>query len=163
MTPYRQFLEEEVPRLLPQLAADTQPHWGKMQPQHMIEHVSALFYLAYSQKVNACFTPADKLPKARAFLFNDDKHFRPHTAGPGLPKEPGPFRFADLDEAKDKLLDSMKKFFAFFDADPEREVMHPVFGPLNQEGWERFQHKHLSHHFRQFGLLPLLPGHESMI
>jgi hypothetical protein len=29
---------------------------------------------------------------------------------------------------------------------------HPRFGPMNGREWSRLEHKHLDHHFRQFGI-----------
>lgn len=157
MTAYREFLQHTVPPLLAQLTPESPRLWGKMSAQHMLEHVSALFYLSYHPDKGFCVTPPEHLPKARAFLYHDDKQFRPNTRGPGLPDEPLPLRFDSLDTARTKLLDSMKAFYAYFEAEPGRETLHPVFGSLDLDGWERFHHKHLTHHLRQFGLIPAAP------
>ena len=154
MTRYREFIQQEVPAHLAQLRSDSPALWGKMSPQHMLEHVSALFYLARSPEKGFCVTPPDKLDKARAFLYDDEKTFRPNTVAPGLPAEPLPLRFDSFDTARDKLLGSIEAFYAYFAAHPGVETLHPIFGALSLEDWERFHHKHLTHHFRQFGLIP---------
>jgi hypothetical protein len=165
MNPYaldpRSFLAAHLPEMLAQLSPESPARWGKMGPQHMVEHVSALFYLSRKDLGMQCITPADKLEKSLQFLWSE-KPFRLETSGPGLPAEPAPLRFASLDEAKEKLLESVAGFYAFQEAHPEARLVHPVFGPLDLKGWERFHVKHVTHHFSQFGLMTG-PGYAEML
>ncbi|MDP5171374.1 MAG: DUF1569 domain-containing protein [Bacteroidia bacterium] len=157
MSPEREFLTEEVPRLLETLTPNATRYWGKMSPQHMVEHVAGLFVL--STKPNheqPIFIPEDKFSKAVAWLWTD-KAFRQNTKAPIMPDEPLPLRFADLAEAKEKFGISLNRFYEFFLPNIDLKVVHPAFGPLNGTEWQRFHYKHVQHHFRQFGLLPQLP------
>ena len=40
----------------------------------------------------------------------------------------------------------------FFDSSALHCPAHPFFGPMTDEEWGILIHKHLEHHFRQFGL-----------
>lgn len=152
MTPQQVFFYETLPQLLAQLTADTQPRWGKMSAQHMVEHVSAITYLALGKRELPVMTPPEVLEKSRAWLMSD-KPFRPDTKAPMLPAEPLPLSFASLDEAKQKLLDTIEAFRKRFDENPDLQTVHPVFGLLDRAQWEQFHYKHCRHHFTQFGLI----------
>lgn len=154
MTLQAHFLENEVPALIEDLAADTQPIWGVMTPQHMLEHASGLFYIALGKKEFPLLIPEENLEKSREWLMSD-KEFRPGTAAPGMSKEPGPLRFASFEEAKAKFLKSLHAFIDHYKANPTAEANHPVFGKINKTQWEQFHYKHVQHHFMQFGLIPL--------
>jgi hypothetical protein len=154
MTPQQQFLKVEFPALTMKLHADTQPIWGQMSAQHMMEHVSALLYISLGKKPFPLMVPEEHLEKSRQWLMSP-KEFRPGTQGPGLPSKPGPLRFTDIEEAREKLLGSMQRFLAHFEENPEFEVMHPAFGMLGKAEWEQFHYKHIRHHYSQFGLIPL--------
>ncbi|MFY8020551.1 MAG: DUF1569 domain-containing protein, partial [Bacteroidia bacterium] len=43
-------------------------------------------------------------------------------------------------------------FVDFWEKHPESIFNHPVFGPLNKQEWMKFQSKHFTHHFTQFGI-----------
>ncbi len=154
MTPQQLFLKEEVPHLLDSLQADNQPIWGLMSAQHMLEHVSALLYISLGKKAFPLMTPPDQLESSRAWLMSH-KEFPISFAAPGIPANPGPLRFASLEEAKEKLLESLAAFFQKYTENPEAEAVHPVFGSINKEQWEQFHFKHIQHHLMQFGLIPL--------
>jgi hypothetical protein len=45
----------------------------------------------------------------------------------------------------------MAKFVTYYEQNPSKIHLHPVFGPLTKSDWERFHSKHFTHHFKQFG------------
>jgi hypothetical protein len=123
-----------------------------MNPQQMVEHLSLIMRASNGKLKAPLATPEEKVEKRKQFLFTDDE-LQPGFRGPGLPEEPMPHRFKDLDEARQVLLKELDDFDAYYDAHPEIKEVHPVFGPLNRDEWLRFHNKHFRHHFRQFGLL----------
>lgn len=146
------FLERVLP-LLENLQADTQPGWGQMTPQHMIEHLGSVAYISSRELNIPVSTPAEVLPRSLQWLWSE-KTFRKGTKAPALEeKNLGKLRYENLEQAIAKFQRAMQGFFAFFAEDPEQTLNHPVFGPLNYEGWLKFHHKHVLHHFTQFGLL----------
>lgn len=155
MPPERRFIEEEVPMLLEGLPTNQLPLWGKMTAQHMVEHVAGIFLMSANPHHEIpVMVPEDRLVKAIAWL-ESDKQFRPNTVAPVLPPEPLPLRFSDLEEAKQKFLSAVGKYSVTWREQPAMVVNHPAFGPLTRKQWERFHMKHVHHHFRQFGLIPL--------
>lgn len=69
------------------------------------------------------------------------------------PDETIPLETASLEEAKDLLNSYILRFLDVLDGEGFDPVPHPIFGPLDREGWLLFQYKHFCHHFSQFGLL----------
>lgn len=147
------FIRTLFPELVNSLSSDTVPFWGKMNVQQMVEHVTGFFLVSIDRLHFPLVTPEEQLPKFKEFLFST-KDFRENTKAPVLPEEPLPVREPDLHSAKTKLNHTIEAFFNFYEADPEKKISHPVFGPLNFEEWILLHYKHVTHHARQFGLLP---------
>ena len=139
--------------LLQHLPAETTALWGKMSTQQMVEHVTGFFLVSINKLHFPLVTPEEHLPKFKEFLLSD-KPFRENTKAPVLPEEPFPVRESDLMAGIRQLDKTIKDFFDYFSADPEKKTMHPVFGWLNFEEWILLHYKHVTHHARQFGLLP---------
>lgn len=147
------FIRTIFPESISHLSADTEPLWGKMNVQQMIEHVTGFFKVSTDQLHFPMVTPEEHLPKYKEFLLSD-KQFRENTKAPVLPEEPLPVAEPDLNTAKSQLKDAIENFFAFYELYPDKKIPHPVFGPLNFEEWILLHYKHVTHHARQFGLLP---------
>ena len=147
-----QFLKEEFPLLLQQIQPDMQPVWGIMSPQHMVEHLSGTIIISDGRFPMEAMYDAEKLNKNYQFILGGQRRLKRNTKAPVLPPEPLPLRFADLEEAKTKLLSSLDKFFAHYEANPDDKQMHPAFGMLNFEDWAYFHAIHCQYHLDQFGL-----------
>lgn len=147
------FIKTTFPEWISDLSADTAPLWGKMNVQQMVEHVTGFFKVSTDQLHFPLVTPEEHLPKFKEFLLSD-KQFRENTKAPVLPEEPLPIREADLNAAKTSMKKAIENFFAFYELHTDKKIPHPVFGPLNFEEWILLHYKHVTHHARQFGLLP---------
>lgn len=141
-----------VPAYLEKLTAETKPAWGKLTPQHMLEHLGNTLIIVKSKEELPIVTPEEQLPAYRAFLMSEkpfSQNIPNKFMGEGLPA----LRFEDLETAKTKLLAAIQSFENFFLENPNATPVHPFFGPLNHAEWLQFQRKHFTHHFTQFGLL----------
>ena len=153
MTIQESFFTETIPQLLDQLKPETQPKWGLLNPQAMIEHLVGSWRISNGKAEAPQMTPNDQLHQYREFLFSDQP-FEANTKNPIMPEQEAPeLRKPDLVSAKEQLKQEIHDFFAFFRENPHAQPIHPIFGPLDKEGWLQFQDKHMRHHFRQFGLL----------
>ncbi|MBI3718261.1 MAG: DUF1569 domain-containing protein [Sphingobacteriales bacterium] len=146
------FLQEDFIPLIKHLAPDAKGKWGKMDGQQMVEHVTDFFKLSTEKLKFPLVTPADMLPKFKAFLLSE-KEFRENTKAPILPDEPFPHRNKVMHTAVAELENEVNDFFTLFNDNPEKIAQHPVFGDLNFEEWVQLHHKHVVHHLKQFGLL----------
>ncbi len=147
------FIREVLLPLLHSLPADRSARWGKMNAQQMVEHLSDFFRLSAAQIQMPLVTPEEQLPRYRAFLHSD-KPFRENTKVPVLPDEPLPVRHSSLPRALEELQESVQAFVTLFEQNPGFSSIHPVFGELNQADWIQLHYKHVTHHLRQFDLLP---------
>jgi len=148
------FLKNNFIPLLKDLPPDAKGKWGKMNGQQMVEHVTGFFKVSSGRLHLPLVTPAEHLPKFKAFLMSE-KEFRENTKAPAqiLPDEPLPVRKANMEKAIGGLEISVVEFFSFFSDDPDKKTIHPVFGELNFTEWIQLHHKHVTHHLKQFGLI----------
>lgn len=147
------FIEHEQLSLLQKLETGTPAKWGVMNSQQMVEHVRAFFNVSTEKIKLELLTPEEHLPKYRDFLYSD-KQFRENTKAPAtlLGEEALPLRYPDLDTARLKYTQSVQNFFSYFKENKGKRTLHPVFGLLDFEEWIRLHYKHVTHHWRQFGL-----------
>ncbi len=151
----RSFLEFGVLPALTNLSTDTPAGWGKMNAQQMLEHLQDFFNVSIEKKLYALVTPEEQLPLYRQFLYSDKK-FRENTKAPPeiIGEEPLSARTSSIEEAKQQLQQAINDFFKYFKDQPGKQTIHPVFGSLNFEEWILLHHKHVTHHCRQFSLMP---------
>jgi hypothetical protein len=149
-----QFLKEQYIALIKQFDVNTQPKWGKMNFQQMLEHVTAFFKVSTQKLKFDLVSPPEHMPKLKEFLMSD-KQFRENTKAPLsiIGEEPFPVHYSSVEEAVSKLEKEVNHFFHFYETQPDATAVHPVFGELNYEEWVRLHYKHVTHHLRQFSLL----------
>lgn len=148
------FITKDVVTLFKTLTAGKMGNWGKMNAQQAVEHLAAFFSVSSGKIKFDLVTPVEHLPKYKEFLLSD-KEFRENTKAPTnvIGEEALPLRYANMEEALEKLEDSIKAFENNFKDDAEKKTLHPVFGELNFEEWVLLHYKHVRHHLRQFGLI----------
>lgn len=149
------FIKTGMFSLLKNIPADTKGNWGKMNAQQMVEHTADFFDVSANKGKQQLFTPEEHLPKYMEFLLSD-KQFRENTKAPldVVPEEPQPLRTASMEAALKMLQQSVDDFCGYFENNPSQKTIHPVFGPLNFNEWVLLHYKHITHHLRQFGLMP---------
>lgn len=136
---------------LNQLTDEMQPLWGKMSPQHMIEHLLLALKLSSGKIETGIYTEERLLPVQKRFLISNrplPKLFINPIIGENLL----PLEYETLDEAKQKFLDEINYYEKYFGLNPDFLQAHPVFGYLNKSEWDVFHKKHFEHHFSQFGI-----------
>lgn len=147
------FLFEDCIDRLKKGDANAAPKWGIMTFQHMVEHLILVTKISYGKIKLELITPEDKLPRMITFL-ESDAPLPTNFKAPYLPKEENiPLHFKNVSQAIDKVEIELSKFYETFKESPNEKHTHPVFGPLNQDQWEKFHKKHFTHHLSQFGLI----------
>jgi hypothetical protein len=92
---------QELNTLLDNLTENTQPKWGQMKPQNMIEHLAKVLQYTNGKKEIAQRTTEEEGLKAKQFLIYTDAELPMGLKTPLLPAEgTAPFEFSSLDEAK---------------------------------------------------------------
>jgi oxepin-CoA hydrolase/3-oxo-5,6-dehydrosuberyl-CoA semialdehyde dehydrogenase len=147
-----EFILQDAIAYLEELNENDDPKWGRMTPQHMLEHLGMIFLIS-SNKVQAHSIADDQQKEYYENLISGHLKFKQNTASPALPKDPLPLRFQDLDKAKEACYKAIKGFGKYFEKNPDEKVEHPVFGELNYDEWLYFHEIHLKHHLKQFDLI----------
>lgn len=141
---------ESVIRHLNQIEADTQPLWGTMTAQRMVEHLTDGLFLGIGQIEMTCPYEGEKLERSRTFLMSDQpmpREFKAHFVN-----DDAPLRNEDFDMAIDAFVDAWLAMEEYEEGHPDAVHVHPVFGPLNQAEWRWMHRKHMTHHLMQFGV-----------
>ena len=150
------FLRTKLVAYLQQLDPTTQPKWGKMNVQQMIEHFggNALRNANGRLKIEKIITPPDHLVKLREFMMSE-KPFKENTRNPLMSDEPSPTRYKTMQGAIGALQQELIYFFEVYEKEPQLIIRNPFFGDLNFEQNVQLLYKHALHHLRQFGVEPL--------
>ena len=147
------FLDETLVRKkLSKLTSDSKPIFGIMNAQQMIEHLSAITKIANGNWTVDTFVSDEKMARRKPFL-NTENELEIGFKATLFLEQPNSFQFISMQQAIDDLISQLQLFIKVFEENPSRTVVHPFFGELNFEHWEKFQTKHFTHHFKQFSLL----------
>ncbi|RMG30847.1 MAG: DUF1569 domain-containing protein [Bacteroidetes bacterium] len=144
------FLLRRTGYLLRKLDPSSRPLWGQMTPQHVLEHLSILLLISIGRIQAKPFFSEEETAQMRARFLDT-----PRKLPQNLPVPPTgllPLRFGSLQQAGEKLMTNIGRFFTYYQQNPEAVNLHPAFGPLNFREWLGFHQKHFSYHFEQLGL-----------
>lgn len=147
-----QFLTHFLPEAIERLREDAVPHWGEMTAQHMVEHLLWAFELSIGKAEVTCDIPESQRDAMKAWLYDE----RPSPRGfknPKLPQAPGPLTYASMSASRRALREAVDQFAVCAKKNSSPPRMHPLFGALRTDEWERVHFKHSYHHLLQFGLV----------
>lgn len=142
---------ELILRYLDGLDENVQPLWGKMSAQRMIEHLSDTLRLAKVELSVELEIPAEKVEKAQAFLYSE--HPMPVDFKASFAPEDAELRNESIDLAIDELTINFIEYLNLFEEQSNLKTLHPNFGMLGFEDWQKLNSKHITHHLKQFGLI----------
>jgi len=134
------------------LKKDDKALWGKMTPQHMVEHLILAVKMSNGKLNLECFNPAEKIPALKRFLMSS-RPLPKLFINPVIGAELFPLENSSLGEAKEKLKEEIDNYDSFFQNNTNEKTMNVTFGELNKEEWDVFHKKHFEHHLSQFGLM----------
>ena len=138
--------------LLNKLNPQQKPLWGKMTPQHMVEHLILAVQMSNGKLKLDCFNPPENIPTLKRFLMSS----RPMPklfVNPVIGEDLRPLENSSLINAVEKLKKEIDDYLLFFEDNPGANLVNVTFGELNKEEWDVFHKKHFTHHLSQFGLL----------
>ena len=122
--------------------------WGKMNVSQMLAHAQVPLKVAFGElKLQRTFT---------GFLFGWIAKKKLTREGEVRRNMPTDKNFVvteqrNFEEEKDKLIVLVRRFVQSGPAGISRE-MHPFFGKLTMDEWDKLMWNHLDHHLRQFGV-----------
>jgi len=136
---------------LKKLKVDQKPLWGKMTPQHMVEHLYKALQASINEISFNIFTEERKIPVLKRLFLGDKalpKEFMNPAIGPDLME----LDFNNMETAILELEKILERYEQFFESNPTIKTAHPVFGNLTKAEWDIFHQKHFIHHFSQFDI-----------
>lgn len=154
-SPFIDLNVNKIQKMLNGLTEASQPAWGKMNAQQMIEHLDqTVLYSLGEPEAETCYTPEEQLEKFQDSLYTHRAMPKEYNA-PFMPQDGSlpELRHKNLDAAKAAFIENLKRFVVYYKENPHAEHMNYVFGKLNKEMWELMHKKHFTHHFQQFGLI----------
>ena len=128
------------------------PLWGNMSSQRMIEHLSDIVVISrslnhkYSLKINP-----ENIELAQGFIFSEKS--LPKNFKVSFTSDENIARNSSLSQAIIEFESEWDQYLKFFKSNPNVKTLHPYFGELDFELWNRLHAKHFTHHFIQFDLL----------
>jgi hypothetical protein len=144
---------QQILEALQRLEDNTQPLFGIMTPQHMVEHIAQAVSISNGERTLSLMVDSDRASTQKRIMIFTDRPFPKGMKAPSLDGKQPALMFNNLDEAKRELIRQFDLFDAWYHQHPEATCMHPFLGPLNQDEWVRFHTKHVTHHFQQFSLI----------
>lgn len=147
------FIEPNLETILPileKLTQDKKPLWGKMSAQRMVEHLTDTLQIATGENPQKLVIEEEKIPRMLAFL-DSDKEMAQNISVP-FSDENEVLRHEEIELAVDEFIETFLYFEELYELNPELTEIHPFYGPLNFDQWQKLNAKHLTHHFKQFEL-----------
>ena len=146
------FLTDNLLQIIQEMDEHALPRWGSMNAQHMVEHLMWTFQCSTGKIELPCHTPADLLERAKKFLY-DDREMPHNFKNPLIGEIPIPYQFSCFSDAKAAIRTEIESFIDQYRSEPLAIHIHPIFGPLDGEQWQRAHFKHCYHHLLQFNLI----------
>jgi len=130
------------------LRPDSQPEWGKMDAAQALSHCA----LAMETATGDATLSRPLVARLVGWMFRKSM-LGPKPYGKDGPTHPQLVVKEPKDFAREqaRLLAVVRKFHQAGPAGAAHHE-HALLGKLSGEEWERFLHKHLDHHLRQFGV-----------
>ena len=144
---------EDILNKLEHLNPDAKPVWGKMSPQHIVEHLALALQISTGKSPQILYLPEEEAARVKGKIIHTEGELPMGIKTPILGDEPPPLVYPDLSSAINHLQDELKYWNEYSAKNPQAIHMHPRMGPLNQKEWTILHGKHFTHHLKQFGLV----------
>ncbi len=152
----KDFLSNELPKILKNLNADTEGQFGLMTPQHMVEHLTWAIKTTAKKYEGERVSPVNKR-QAGFQMFVRSGAVLKHKPSDKTKADLPPLKYASLEEALAVLPEAVQRFYDFWASDPAYVPYSSFMGELSFEELEHFHYMHFRFHLWQFGLLEQYP------
>ena len=132
------------------LSNSSQPKWGEMDVSQMLAHVNKATEMAFGGiKTKRMFIGRIIGKKILKKAIGNDRYLAKNS--PTSPE----IKIADkvaFDEEKQNLISLLQLFISDKAAEKLEGNVHPFFGKMTADQWNKLGYKHVDHHLRQFGV-----------
>ena len=140
------FLTTTFPNLVRAADPKTNPAWGKMNLQQMVEHMSESIRIANGKLSFPLMTPEERVPAMVAFV-RSEKEFKPNTKNALMGEEPEPLRQKNMEDALAEYQTEIQAMKDHFEKNSGTVLLNPFFGELDFNDWIQLLHLLLTTHF----------------
>ncbi len=137
---------------LKNLDPTAKPLWGKMSPQHIVEHLAFSLQTSTGKNQIRVHTAEDVANTIKQTIIYSDSEIPEGVKNPLLGDEPPPLVHTDMQTAIQHLKTELAHFHNYYKENAEATHMHPRMALLNHKEWTIFHNKHFTHHFKQYNL-----------
>lgn len=146
----KEFLINDVKELLKKLNPDSEPAFGLMTAQHMVEHLSWTLK-GCTKRVGEVENPPTKGQLGFQRFIEKGAIFE-HRPSDKTKADLPALKFENLEHAIEQVVVAIERFYAHFEANPDFKCYNKFFGELNFEQLELFNYNHYKFHLWQFDL-----------
>ena len=141
--------------LLNQLDPNTEPAFGLMTAQHMIEHLAVSIKTSVKQYGDPDTPLTEKQMGFHRFIEKGAilQHRPSSKTKADLPE----LKYDSFEEALKQIPEAIDRFYTHFETYSDFKPYNPFFGSLTFEQLELFHYQHVRYHFWQFGLIAVYP------
>ncbi|MEM7087762.1 MAG: phenylacetic acid degradation bifunctional protein PaaZ [Bacteroidota bacterium] len=151
---FAEMTTESITQYFSKLTEASQPQWGNMSAQQMVEHLEYTYRIASGEIQDfEVSTPEKYLEKTHETLYNYKKMPQDYDFPLAEKAQMDKLKHPDLPTAKEKMMEAREEYLAYFKENEDARTRNVVFGDLNRFEWYLLERKHLNHHFEQFNLL----------
>lgn len=144
---------EKIFEFLSTLKPDTPALFGKMNAQQMVEHLAFATKFSNGKNPQQQHTPPELAAKIKDRTIYSDRELSKGVRVPAIGEEPFPAFYPDMEAAIQAFRKELEDFDLFFEQNPDSQPIQPHMGPMNHAEWKILWGKHITHHFKQFGLI----------
>lgn len=152
----KDFLINEVPKLLENLQADTEGNFGLMTPQHMVEHLTWVIKSSARKFEGEQENPATKGQLGFQKFIKNGCVFE-HRSSDKTKADLPSLKYTSLEEAMPQIPIAIQRFYDFWEANQDYAPYSPFMGEVSFEELELFHYMHVRYHLWQFGLIEEYP------
>lgn len=141
----------DVMARLKRIPADAKPKWGTLDRQGLVEHFIWVIRHSMGRSTTVPFV-GNWLSKTlgRALILNGIVPIPKNIQFPGWLRKTG---FNGREPGDEETLHALlEEYLNLVQADELTPGIHPAFGDIGVDGWDRLHVRHFEHHFRQFGV-----------
>lgn len=148
---HKEFLTDEAPKILKNLKAETEPSFGLMTAQHMVEHLIFVTKTSIKRYGEPSDSPSKSELGFKRFIENGARfeHRPSNKTKVDLPS----LKYDTLEEAIEELPNAVARFYNHFESNPGFKSYNKIQGELSFEELELVHANHYRYHFKQFGLV----------
>lgn len=149
------FLKNEYLPLINSIDPATEPSFGLMTPQRMVEHMAWVIKSSVKRNGEPTGEPTKGELGFRRFLDKGAvlKYYPSDKTRADLP----PLKYDTMEEAIAQLVIAVDRFFNHYEANPDFKSYAPGLGEFSFADWELFHYMHARHHLYQFQAIAVYP------